>query len=344
MVETRQSLGVTFPPMETRREVLVRAAVRSEELGYDAFFVGEAWGLDAAALIAEIATKTERILLGTAILSVWSRSAATLAMAATTLSQISGGRFVLGLGASTPQLTEGFHDVTFSSPLKQVRRVVTQVHELLQGDRIPLSEGNDSRALRLGGEPAPVPVYLAALAPASVRLTGEIADGWMPFFFPLSRLHEGLALLQEGSAKGSAPGHPCRICPAVGVAVAEDERVARESAAWWVAFYLTTMGPLYAGTLKRFGYGSEVAAVLAANPPRSTPVVPPEAESLIDELIVCGTPSRARERLARWYAEGAELPIISFPPNRPWEETEFALVGLAPARNGDQEQRGRIGG
>lgn len=187
----------------------------------------------------------------------------------------------------------------------------------------------------MGGKPAPVPVYLAALAPASVRLTGEIADGWMPFFFPLSRLHEGVALLQEGSAKGSAPGHPCRICPAVGVAVAEDERVARETAAWWVAFYLTSMGPLYARTLERFGYGSEVAAVLSANPSRSTPVVPPEAESLIDELVVFGTPSRARGRLTRWYTEGAELLVVSFPPNRPWEETEFALAGLVPARIGE---------
>jgi alkanesulfonate monooxygenase SsuD/methylene tetrahydromethanopterin reductase-like flavin-dependent oxidoreductase (luciferase family) len=229
MTSGHPSLGVTFPPLETWREVLVEAAVRAEQLGYDAFFVAEAWGLDALALLAEIATRTRRILIGSAIVNVWSRSAATLAMAAATLAEISGGRFILGLGASTPQLVEGLHDVTFASPQAQLRRVVTQVRNLLQGERVRLSAGNDSRPLRLGVGPAAVPVYLAALTPGSVRLTGEIADGWMPFFIPLSHIEERAKLLSEGSLRGEA----CRICPIVGAAVGEDPAVAREGAAWW---------------------------------------------------------------------------------------------------------------
>ena len=117
MTDNGRALGVAFPPMEVRRDVLVRSAIRAEELGYDGFFVAEAWGLDAFALLAEIATRTERILLGPAIVNVWSRSAATLAMSAATLSAISSGRFVLGLGASTRQLVEGLHDMAYSSPL-----------------------------------------------------------------------------------------------------------------------------------------------------------------------------------------------------------------------------------
>jgi alkanesulfonate monooxygenase SsuD/methylene tetrahydromethanopterin reductase-like flavin-dependent oxidoreductase (luciferase family) len=316
--------------METRRDVLVQAATEAEELGYDAFFVAEAWGLDAAVVLSEIATKTDRILLGSAIVNVWSRTAASLAMSATTLSEISTGRFILGLGASTPQLIEGLHDVAFTSPLEQLRRVVTQVRELLRGGRIPLREGNQARPLRLGVGPAPVPIYLAALAPTSIRLTGEIADGWMPFFVPVSRMHEGMKLLEEGGARGRLLKSVCRICPIVGAAVAEDEATARERAAWWVSFYLTTMGPLYARTLELLGYGSEVAAVLAANPNRQAGEVPPEAEVLLEELIVFGTPSAARERLARWYSAGASFPILSIPPNRPWQEVEFALRALAP--------------
>lgn len=291
---------------------------------------GRSVGLDAPVVLAEIATKTERILLGSAIVNIWSRSAASLAMSAATLSEISGGRFVLGLGASTPQLIEGLHDVAFSSPLKQLRRVVTQVRELLRGSRISLKEGNQARPLRLGVAPAPVPIYLASLAPASIRLTGEIADGWIPFFFPLSRTHEGVKLLEEGSAEGRLLEDVCHICPILGAAVAEDEAVARERAAWWVSFYLTTMGPLYARTLDLLGYGSEVSAVLAANQNRQAGVVPPEAEVLLDELIVFGTPGAARERLARWYSAGASFRILSFPPNRPWEDIEFALRALAP--------------
>jgi alkanesulfonate monooxygenase SsuD/methylene tetrahydromethanopterin reductase-like flavin-dependent oxidoreductase (luciferase family) len=178
MTDIGRALGVAFPPMEVRRDVLVRAAVLAEELGYDGFFVGEAWGLDAFAVVAEITTKTERVRLGPAIVNVWSRSAATLAMSAATVSSISGGRFVLGLGASTRQLIEGLHDRSFSSPLAQVRRTVSQVRALLAGERIPLSVGNQARPLRLATPRAAVPVYLAALAPAAIRLAGEIADGW----------------------------------------------------------------------------------------------------------------------------------------------------------------------
>ena len=336
MTEGSRTLGVTFPPMETRREVLVEAATEAEALGYDAFFVAEAWGLDAPVVLAEIATKTDRILLGSAVVNVWSRSAASLAMSAATLAEITGGRFVLGLGASTPQLIEGLHDVAFSSPLRHLRRVVTQIRQLLRGSRIPLQEGNQARPLRLGVGPASVPIYLATLAPASIRLTGEIADGWMPFFFPLSRLHDGVKLLEEGRSQARASEDACRLCPILGAAVAEDDGSARERAAWWVSFYLTTMGPLYARTLKTLGYGSEVSAVLAANPDRQAAVVPADAEVLLEELIVFGTPGAARERLARWYTAGASLPILSLPPNRPWEEIRFALRALAPAaQSGD---------
>lgn len=157
--------------METRRDVLVQAATQAEELGYDAFFMAKAWGLDAPVVLAEIATKTHRILLGSAIVNVWSRSAASLAMSAATLSEISGGRFVLGLGASTSQLIEGLHDVAFSSPLKQLRRVVTQVRELQRGSRTPLREGNQARpsasASRLPASPS---IWRRWLPPRSALL------------------------------------------------------------------------------------------------------------------------------------------------------------------------------
>jgi alkanesulfonate monooxygenase SsuD/methylene tetrahydromethanopterin reductase-like flavin-dependent oxidoreductase (luciferase family) len=180
MTEARRALAVTFPPMETRREVLVNTAVRAEELGYDGFFVTEAWGLDALCLLAEIATKTQRITLGTGVLGVWSRSSATLAMAAATLSQISGSRFILGLGASTPQLVEGLHDVAFTSPVDQLRRVVTQTRELLAGNRVPLSHTTEARPLRLAVPPEPVPIYLAGLPRHLSVSVGRLPTGGCP--------------------------------------------------------------------------------------------------------------------------------------------------------------------
>lgn len=122
-----------------------------------------------------------------------------------------------------------------------------------------------------------------------------------------------MRLLEEGSARGRLLEDVCRICPILGAAAGNDEPVARERAAWWVSFYLTTMGPLYGRTLELLGYGSEVSAVLAANPNRQAGMVPPEAEVLLEELIVFGTPGAARERLTRWYTAGASFPILSFP-------------------------------
>jgi alkanesulfonate monooxygenase SsuD/methylene tetrahydromethanopterin reductase-like flavin-dependent oxidoreductase (luciferase family) len=336
MTEAHRAVGVAFPPLETRRDVVVDSAVRAEELGYDAFFVAEGWGLDALVLLAEIATKTERIALGTCVLSVWSRSGGTLAMAAATLSQISGSRFTLGLGASTPQLVEGFHDVAFASPVDQMRRVVTQVRELLAGNRVPLSRTDQARPLRLGASAEPVPIFLAGLAPASARLSGEIADGWMPTFVPVSRTDQMLRVLEQGTKVRSQEG-PCRFCPAITTAVAADDARARELAAWWLGFYLTSMGPIYPRMLEWLGLGAEVKALQAANPTRSAFTVPPEASVLLDDIVIFGTPEAARDRLARWYEVGADLPILCLPPNLPRDEIDVALCALAPGSAPDSK-------
>src|SRR4029450_3005684 len=122
---------------------------------------------------------------------------------------LSSGRFVLGLGASTPQLAEGLHDVPFGAPLSRMRRTVGQIRALLRGDRIPLAVTTAARPLKLNVPSIPeVPIYLAAIGEGSVRLTGEIADGWIPFMYPLRHLPQGVARLREGSARG---GHPERL-------------------------------------------------------------------------------------------------------------------------------------
>jgi alkanesulfonate monooxygenase SsuD/methylene tetrahydromethanopterin reductase-like flavin-dependent oxidoreductase (luciferase family) len=203
-------------------------------------------------LLSEAALRTERIGIGTGtgILGVWNRSAGTMAMAAATLDALSGGRFALGLGASTPQLTEGLHDVAFTRPLARMRQTLTQVRALLRGERIPLAVTTGARPLKLNVAPAPeVPLYLAALGDESIRLAGELADGWLPFLYPWSKLDEGRARLREGAARGGHPDRLPAIHPSVPVSVSDDPAKAREGAAWFVAFYLANMGTLYrAGT------------------------------------------------------------------------------------------------
>lgn len=322
-------VGVSVMPLENRRGTIVHLATEAERLGYEACFLTETWAHDTTVLLGELAVRTRRIALGSGVLGIWGRSAGTLAMAAATLDDISGGRFTLGLGASTAQLTEGLHDVPFGAPARRMRQVITQVRALLRGDRIPLGNRNGARALRLNLPPAPrVAIHVGGLSPETIRLTGELADGWLPFLYPRSRLGQAVALLEEGAARSEAPRDLPRICPTMPTVVADDPAEARKGAAWFIAFYLTSMGPFYPRTISRLGFEKEVQAVIAANPARGSAIVPPEAERLLDELTVYGTPDEARARLARWQEAGAELPILLLSPNLSAAQIAFTLRAL----------------
>jgi len=226
----------------------------------------------------------------------------------------SGGRFTLGLGAGSPQLAEGLHDVPFRAPVRRLGATARQVRALLDGERLTPSAGG--RGLRLAA-PAPVPLHLAALGPAAVRLAGEVADAWVPFLQPLSGLKERICLLEEAAARAGRP-RP-RVTPGLPTALSP------EVAAWWVAFYLTSMGPLYATSLREQGFGAAVDAVVAANGRGVPPTVPAAARVLVDELLLT-----QREDLDRWRAAGADLPALVLPPGRPLDELESTLAAFRP--------------
>ncbi|MGY1743890.1 LLM class flavin-dependent oxidoreductase [Blastococcus sp. SYSU D00695] len=323
----RLSVGVT--PMENRADVVLHLAGRAEALGYDSFSVAEGWAHDAAVLLATIAARTERIRLATGVLNVWGRSPAGIAMLAGSLAEVSGGRFTLGLGAGSPQLAEGLHDQRFEAPVTRLGSVTREVRSLLAGGRVTPTLAGGQRPLRLAVPPhAEVPVHLAALGPRSVRLAGELADGWCPFFLPRSGLADGVKQLQAGAMPADRP-LPA-VLPGLPVAVAADPATAEQVAAWWVVTYLTGMGPLYAGTLRRLGLGAAVDAVVAANPTPRSPVLPPEARVLVDEVLVAGDAATARAAVQGWADAGADVPGIVLPPGRPVEELEYVLEALRP--------------
>src|SRR5919108_1329201 len=329
MTPVARSLAVSVMPLENRREQFMALATLAERLGYEAMLLPETWAYDVTIVLAEASVRTQRLKIGSAILGVWNRSAATLAMGAATLASLSAGRFILGLGASTPQLVEGLHDVPFGPPLARMRQIVTQVRALLRGERVPLAVAKEARALRLNVPPAEVPICLAAIGDASVRLAGEIADGWMPFLYPLRMLGQGLERLREGATRAGRAALPV-VHPMIPASVDDDAEKARAGAAWLVAFYLTAMGTFYRDTLIRFGFDKEVGAVLAANTPKFAAAVPADAEVLLDELIVYGTPEEARRRLARWYEAGAAMPGLMFRPGLTADETRRSLEAFVP--------------
>jgi alkanesulfonate monooxygenase SsuD/methylene tetrahydromethanopterin reductase-like flavin-dependent oxidoreductase (luciferase family) len=324
--------GVALTPMETRRDVIVRAAVLADQLGYETFAVPEGWGLDSVPVLTEIALRTATIRLASGVLSVWGRTPATLAMTAATLHQVSGGRFVLGLGASTQALTEGFHDVPFEHPAAKLRDTVTGVRALLRGLPAQLSQATAARPLRLGQPPAPeVPIWVAALGDHATRVAAELGDGWIPAFVTRDRLPAWAAELSQLRATAAPGAAALSVVSGPVTAVGGDPDAARDIVATCVAWYLSAMGDVYRRTVAGQGYAAEVRAILAANP-RPSPrygVVPPGAEVVLDQLAAYGTGDQVRRQLARW-DQAADIVTILLPPGLPWSGIEATLLAAAP--------------
>jgi alkanesulfonate monooxygenase SsuD/methylene tetrahydromethanopterin reductase-like flavin-dependent oxidoreductase (luciferase family) len=330
-MSSTRPLAVSLTPLESRREVVMHVAERAEQLGYDGFFLAEGWGHDAGVLLAEVATRTSTIQIGTGILNTWGRSAGGVAMLATSLDAVSGGRFTLGLGAGSPSLAEGLHDVEFVAPVARLEAMAREVRRLLDGERMTPTVVGRARPLRLAVRPeSRVPIHLAALGPNAVRLCGQIADGWIPFLLPRSGLGRGIELLRAGAEQGGPDRAVPRVYPGLPLAVSSDPDEARRIAAWWVTFYLVNMGPLYREALAAHGFGAAVAAVLEANPTPGTSVVPDSAQVLIDELTICGDAEHARAVLDSWYDAGAEMPSLTLPPGRDLAELDEMLEAMRP--------------
>src|SRR5829696_525671 len=311
--EAGSSVGAGVTPFQADAEATIRLAVTAEELGFARFGSAEGWTHDAVVLLAQIAGVTSRIGLATTVLPVWSRTPAALAMAATSLQRASDGRFALGLGASSPPLVEGLHGITWQQPVNRMRTTLVAVRALLDGARLPLDREH-VRPLRLGAPPEErVPILLAALAPSSVRLAGELADHWLPFLWARSRIPDGRALLAEGEAaaeRSSTTG----VAASVPLAIAQDEEAARQIAAGWLLAYLTRMGPLYPRMLRdHFGFAPEVDALLEANGSGGPPRLPATAERLARDVTVMGTYDEAPNAIRQWLTEGADTIDLVLP-------------------------------
>jgi alkanesulfonate monooxygenase SsuD/methylene tetrahydromethanopterin reductase-like flavin-dependent oxidoreductase (luciferase family) len=329
-VTSRRGVGLT--PMETRRDVIVRTAVLADELGYELFAVPEGWGLDSAPVLTEIALRTQRIRLASGVLSVWGRTPATLAMTAATLHQVCGGRYVLGLGASTRALAEGFHDTAFEHPAARLRDTVTTVRALLAGQPARLGQVPAARPLRLGQPPAPgLPIWVAALGRHTTRVAAELGDGWIPALVARDRLPGWADQLRQ--LRDAAAPHARPLTVAAGPITAADQNAAaaRDTAAACTAWYLAAMGEVYARSVSGQGYAAEVQAIITANPrpsPRGA-TIPPSAQAILDQLTACGTSDQVREQLQPW-DHAADIVTILLPPGMPWPAIETTLHAAAP--------------
>src|ERR1700738_36689 len=233
----------------------VEFVVRAERLGLDVCWVAEAWGTDAPSALGYLAARTDRLLLGSGVIQVGTRSPVLVAQTAITLSNLSGGRFLLGLGASGPQVIEGLHGVAFSRPLSRIRETVEVVRQVFEGGKISYS-GKEIQIPRPGGEAVPmrlstrpehpIPIYLPTLWPAMLRLTGQLADGWLgTSFVPEGAAQAYFVHLDEGLAAAGRTRADIDVCQGAEVAFAADEEALRDMVAgrkMELAFSLGGMG------------------------------------------------------------------------------------------------------
>lgn len=324
-------VGVGFTPFEDRPEVIERVAVHAEKSGLSFVSVAEAMSLAAPIVLAGLAARTQRIGLMTGVLSVWGRTPGTLALTAAELQRQSSGRFVLGLGASTAPITEGFHGQRWQSPLDRVRQTCLAVRALLQGERLPgAPEG--ARPLPLSLPPqAPVPIALAAITEPSIRLVGSVADQWVPFLLPLDALDAGRELIAATATEHGRPSAPS-VSAAVPVALAPDEAGAARIAARWLVTYSTRMGPVYPRVLRAHGYDRELAALLEANTDPRHPVLPPGAVRLAEDVLMYGTYADAPALCRRWQAHADAVALVA-PFGLPADDVVATIdaVGQVPA-------------
>src|SRR5215213_4113602 len=297
---------------------LVREA---EALGYDSAWTAEAYGSDAATILGWLAGATARIRLGAAIFQMPGRTPAMTAMTAATLDQLSGGRFVLGLGSSGPQVAEGWHGQPFARQLQRTREYVAVVRKALARERLefhgetielPLPDG-PGKALKLTIGPVQerIPIYIAAVGPKNTTLAAEIADGFMPFIFSPEHVGEVRPLLEEGFARaGDGKGFAdFDIAPNTSFCISDDLEAARDVMRPLLALYIGGMGSreknFYNRTVRAYGFEDAAVAVqdhyLAGRREEAMAALPGE---LIDLVTLCGPPDRVRDRLRTLDAAG----------------------------------------
>jgi len=295
----------------------VAFVVDAERIGASSVWVPETWGHDAISPLAYLAARTTQIQLATGIAQIGTRTPAMLAMTAMSMQALSGGRFVLGLGTSGPQVMEGWHGVRFSSPIGATRETIGIVRTVARGERldhagdvyrVPLPDG-PGRPMRSVAPAVGVPIYVAALGPRNLELTGELADGWIGNAFIPEHADVFLQPMRAGAARAGRDVSELDIVMPVAVEVTDDVEEAAARHARGYAFTIGAMGSrtqnFYNAAFTRQGFGDDVRAVqdlwLDGRRDEAAARVPLE---LGVKTNLLGTPDMIAERLQHYRAAG----------------------------------------
>lgn len=311
----------------------------AERLGVDMAFSAEAWWSDAVTPLAYLADKTERIKLGTGIMQVTARTPAMTAMTALTMYDLTSGRFILGLGASGPQVVEGLHGVRYTTPLTRLKETVDICRMVFAGEKVeyqgkvfqlplPNSEG---KPIRIAHEPADIPIYLATLGPNALRYTGASANGWLGTSFSPDHPEAHLDFLADGAAEVGRPLQAIDLCVSVRVEIGENLEEMIERRKQGVAFNMGGMGSatknFYNDAFKRAGYDEDARAIqslwIAGKREEAAKRVP---DAMVTKFQVLGTWEMVRQRLAKYRDVGVTTLKLGLDSAGPVGRKRFELL------------------
>jgi F420-dependent oxidoreductase-like protein len=313
-------LGLMIGYSGARYELPMELIREAERCGYYAVWTSEAWGSDAITPLAYIGAQTSTIRLGTAIMQMPARTPANTAMTAVTLDQLSGGRMLLGLGLSGPQVVEGWHGQSYAKPLVRTREYVSIVRQIMARQR-PLQFEGELYRIPYAGEDATglgkplklmlhgrkdIPIYLAAIGLKNVRLCAEIADGWLPIFFSPERYDSNYREHVEAglAAAGKDPAN-FDIAPTVSVVIGDDLSECYNQVRPQLALYIGGMGArgknFYFDLAVRYGFEADAVRIqdlyLTGDRVGAIAAVP---DAMIDEVALVGSKERIRDHLSKW--------------------------------------------
>ena len=316
-----------------------------ERAGLDIVFVPEAYSYDAVSQLGYIAAKTERLQIASGILQLYSRTPALTAMTAAGLDYVSGGRFTLGLGASGPQVIEGWHGVPYDAPIGRAREIIEICRMVWRRERLvykgryyelPLPGGTGlGKPLKLINHPVRerIPIALAAIGPKNVALAAELAESWMPIFYLPERAGQvwGPAVAEGGAKRDPSLG-PLDVIASAPLAIGDDVTGLRDLSRPLLALYIGGMGArgrnFYNDLARRFGYEAEAKAIqdayLDGRKDEAEALVP---EELVERTSLIGPESYVRERIAAYREAG--VTTLNVTPLAPTHESRVRLIEQA---------------
>jgi F420-dependent oxidoreductase-like protein len=305
-------------------------AVALEKAGLDTVWVAEAYGFDGVSLMGYLSAVTETVEIGAAILPIYTRTPTLLGMTAAGVDALSDGRCILGIGASGPQVIEGFHGVPYTQPLTRTREIIDICRQVWARERVaydgkaytlplPPDQGTGlGKSLKLITKPVRdrIPVYVAALGPKNVRMTAEVADGWLPLFYLPDKVDDVWGdELRAGAAARADDLDPLQIVAGGLLAVGDDAGSMRDLARPMLALYVGGMGAkgrnFYNDLACRYGFEDAAKQIqdlyLEGNKREAVAAVPDE---LVDEISLIGPKERIADRLEAWKESGITTMIV----------------------------------